>query len=67
MLGGYVDSFLLPWIRDASREALMGRIGVRGHRALWRRRLRHWRHAPLRRRRRRADPGLYLFNPTARR
>lgn len=40
MLSAYVDAFVLPWVRDASREALMGRLGVRGRLALqrkWRR------------------------------
>lgn len=67
MLGGYVDAFLLPWIRDASREALLGRIGLRGHRMLWRRRRYRWRYAPpWRRRRRVAYHGVALFSPTSR-
>ena len=66
MLGSYVDAFLLPWIRDASREALMGRVGVRGYRALWRQRRRRWRYAPPWRRRRVDYSGLNLFSPTNR-
>lgn len=67
MLGGYVDAFLLPWIRDASREALLGRLGLRGHRALWRQRRHRWRYAPPWRRRRVGHYGMALFSPTSRR
>ncbi|KQW45059.1 hypothetical protein ASC77_19960 [Nocardioides sp. Root1257] len=63
MLGAYVDAFLLPWIRDASREALMGRIGWRGHRMLWAQRRHRWGYAPPWRRRS-VYGGLALFNPT---
>lgn len=66
MLGAYVDAFLLPWIRDASREALMGRVGLRGHRTLWRGRRYRWRYAPPWRRHP-AHNGLSLFDPTNRR
>lgn len=66
MLAAYVDSFLLPWIRDASREALMGRLGVRGYRLLWGQRRRRWRLDPPWRRRPRY-PGPVLFDPTDRR
>jgi hypothetical protein len=62
MLGAYVDAFLLPWIRDASREALMGSLGPRGYRALWRKR-RGWRRVPARR----VNFGIGLFEPTDRR
>ena len=37
MLSAYLDTYLLPWIRDASREALLGRLGPHGRRVLWRR------------------------------
>lgn len=65
-LRAYVDYFLLPWIRDASREALMGRLGLQGYRALWRGRLRHWRHV-RQWRDLRTHGHLGLFEPTSRR
>lgn len=64
MLGAYVDAFLLPWIRDATREALLGRIGLRGHLSLWRQRRQRWRYAPPGRRHRVKYDGLTLFSST---
>jgi len=65
MLGAYVNSFVLPWIRDATREALMARLGWRGQVRLWQDRLRRWRYdspwRPL------SYSGPTLFEPTARR
>lgn len=64
-LDAYLNAFLLPWIRDATREALLGRVGLKGYRALWRQRRKSWRYAPPWRRRVRYD-GLALFSPTDR-
>lgn len=53
LLSDYHNDFLLPWVRDATREALLGRRGIKGHKLAlrrWRwklknaaRRLRPWR------------------------
>ena len=65
-LGAYLNAFLLPWIRDATREALLGRVGLRGYWKLWRLRRQRWRYAPPWRRRV-SYGGLTLFSPTDRR
>ena len=67
MLSAYVDAFLLPWIRDAAREALLGRLGVHARCALWRRRWHRWRHEPAWRGHRFDYDGLTLFSSTTRR
>lgn len=64
-LSNYVDSFVLPWIRDAAREALLGRVGLRGRLKLWRRTAIRWRRTPPWRARK-IPPSLMLFNSTDR-
>lgn len=64
LLNAYVDTFLLPWIRDATREALIGRLGPRGRARLWRQRRQRLRHVRMPWWPRPAVPGVRLFDPT---
>lgn len=63
LLKAYTNAFVLPWIRDASREALMGRLGARGYRLLWRRRHTRWLRRAVRGHPQ-TDPVLTSFDPT---
>lgn len=60
LLNAYVNSFVLPWVRDASREVLMGRVGWRNRMLLVRDNLTHW----IRRERKRDSHAQTLFRST---
>ncbi|MGY2702209.1 hypothetical protein [Nocardioides sp. HB32] len=66
MLSMYVDSFVLPWVRDASREALMGRLGLRGQRLRWQKRRHRWSYDPPWRREQWHGHRPMRFEPTDR-
>lgn len=65
LLDGYLNAFVLPWIRDASREALMGSLSLRDRLRLLQVHRDTSRHRRLSRRlRRMPDHHLGLFDPT---
>lgn len=63
LLGDYHNDFLLPWVRNATREALLGRRGLTGHRMALRRVMDNRAVARAEKRWRKEHPGQLATSP----